>query len=99
MESLRYESAKTQLVLNRSNAFTGINVANAESALGRKIDFEIINEYRSAIAALNSGAPFMASRPDGPAQPERHELRPWSWTPCIVASAVPVGGSLTDGAW
>ncbi|MGZ8475030.1 MAG: AAA family ATPase [Candidatus Limnocylindria bacterium] len=66
MESLQYKSEKTQLVLNRSNAFTGINVANAESALGRKIDFEIINEYRSAIAALNSGAPFMASRPDGP---------------------------------
>jgi len=45
---------------------TGINVANAEAALGRKIDFEIINEYRGAISALNSGAPFMASRPDDP---------------------------------
>jgi pilus assembly protein CpaE len=66
MASLRYEPTKTLLVLNRSNAFTGINVANAESALGRKIDFEIINEYRGAISALNSGAPFMVSRPDGP---------------------------------
>jgi hypothetical protein len=54
------------LVLNRSNAYTGINVDNAESALGRKIDYQVINEYRGAISALNSGEPFMSSRPDGP---------------------------------
>ena len=66
MGSLGYPSEKIQLVLNRSNAYTGINVDNAESALGRKIDYQIINEYRGAISALNSGEPFMASRPDGP---------------------------------
>jgi pilus assembly protein CpaE len=66
MDSLGYERGKIQLVLNRSNAYTGINVDNAESALGRKIDFQIINEYRGAISALNSGEPFMSSRPDGP---------------------------------
>lgn len=64
MDSLGYEKAKVQLVLNRSNAYTGINVSNAESALGRKIDYQIINEYRGAISALNSGEPFMSSRPD-----------------------------------
>ncbi|HET6649571.1 MAG TPA: hypothetical protein VFH79_05390, partial [Candidatus Limnocylindria bacterium] len=66
MDSLGYERGKIQLVLNRSNAYTGINVDNAESALGRKIDYQIINEYRGAISALNSGEPFMSSRPDGP---------------------------------
>jgi pilus assembly protein CpaE len=66
MESLGYERGKVQLVLNRSNAYTGINVDNAESALGRKIDYQVINEYRGAISALNSGEPFMSSRPDGP---------------------------------
>jgi pilus assembly protein CpaE len=66
MDSLGYERGKIQLVLNRSNAYTGINVDNAESALGRKIDYQIINEYRGAIGALNSGEPFMSSRPDGP---------------------------------
>ena len=66
MGSLGYERSKIQLVLNRSNAYTGINVDNAESALGRKIDYQIINEYRGAISALNSGEPFMHSRPDGP---------------------------------
>ncbi|CAN5362021.1 response regulator [soil metagenome] len=66
MESLGYERGKIQLVLNRSNAYTGINVDNAESALGRRIDYQVINEYRGAISALNSGEPFMSSRPDGP---------------------------------
>ena len=66
MDSLGYQRSKIQLVLNRSNAYTGINVDNAESALGRKIDYQVINEYRGAISALNSGEPFMHSRPDGP---------------------------------
>lgn len=64
MDSLGYQKDKVQLVLNRSNAYTGINVSNAESALGRKIDYHVINEYRGAISALNSGEPFMSSRPD-----------------------------------
>ena len=66
MDSLGFARDKAQLVLNRSNAYTGINVDNAESALGRKIDYQVINEYRGAISALNSGEPFMSSRPDGP---------------------------------
>jgi pilus assembly protein CpaE len=66
MEHLGYEKGKVQLVLNRANAYTGINVSNAESALGRKIDYQIINEYRAAISSLNSGEPFMSSRPDSP---------------------------------
>jgi pilus assembly protein CpaE len=66
MDSLGYERGKAQLVLNRSNAYTGINVDNAESALGRRIDHQVINDYRGAISALNSGEPFMSSRADGP---------------------------------
>jgi pilus assembly protein CpaE len=61
---LGYEKSKVQLVLNRSNAFTGINVKNAEGALKRTIDFQIVNEYRGAISALNSGAPFMFTKAD-----------------------------------
>jgi pilus assembly protein CpaE len=61
---LGYTDDKVKLILNRSNAFTGINVKNAESALKRRIDFQIINEYRSAIGALNSGAPFMYTKAD-----------------------------------
>ena len=61
---LGYEKWKIQLVLNRSNAFTGINVKNAEGALKRTIDHQIVNEYRGAISALNSGAPFMFTKAD-----------------------------------
>jgi pilus assembly protein CpaE len=63
---LGVEGDKVRLVLNRSNAFTGINVKNAESALKRTIDHQIINEYRGAISALNSGAPFMFGKADTP---------------------------------
>jgi pilus assembly protein CpaE len=61
---LGYEKSKVQLVLNRSNAFTGINVKNAEGALKRTIDHQVVNEYRGAISALNSGAPFMFTKAD-----------------------------------
>jgi len=61
---LGYSDEKVKLILNRSNAFTGINVKNAESALKRRSDYQIVNEYRSAIGALNSGAPFMYTKAD-----------------------------------
>ena len=61
---LGYESGKLKLVLNRSNAFTGINVKSAEGALRRPIEHQIVNEYRGAISALNSGAPFMIAKAD-----------------------------------
>jgi pilus assembly protein CpaE len=64
MLHLGYPAEKVQLVLNRSNAFTGINVKNAEGALKRTIDHQVVNEYRGAISALNTGAPFMFGKAD-----------------------------------
>ena len=64
MDHLGYPAGKVQLVLNRSNAFTGINVKNAEGALKRTIEHQIVNEYRGAISALNTGAPFMFTKAD-----------------------------------
>ena len=61
---LGYEGNKLKLVLNRSNAFTGINVKSAEGALRRPIELQIVNEYRGAISALNTGAPFMIAKGD-----------------------------------
>ena len=63
---LGVEPGKVHLVLNRSNAFTGISQKNAESALKRTIEYQVINEYRGAISALNSGAPFMYTKADSP---------------------------------
>jgi pilus assembly protein CpaE len=64
MNHLGYPQSKVQLVLNRSNAFTGISVKNAEGALRRTIDHQVVNEYRGAISALNTGAPFMFTKAD-----------------------------------
>jgi pilus assembly protein CpaE len=61
---LGYEQSKLKLVLNRSNAYTGISVKSAEGALRRPIEFQIVNEYRGAISALNTGAPFMIGKGD-----------------------------------
>ncbi len=52
------------LVLNRSNAFTGISVKSVESVLKRPIEQQIGNDYRAAISSLNSGTPFMINRSD-----------------------------------
>jgi pilus assembly protein CpaE len=64
MTQLGVPRDKVQLILNRSNAFTGIAVKDAENVLKRKIEYQIVNEYRAAISALNSGAPFMFTRAD-----------------------------------
>jgi pilus assembly protein CpaE len=69
LEALRrigFDSSRLKLVLNRSNAFTGISVQAAESALKRTFESKITNEYRVAISAQNTGAPFAHSKPDAP---------------------------------
>jgi len=69
-----YEDDRVKLLLNRSNAFTGISVKNAEGALKRTIEHQIINEYRGAISALNSGAPVMFAKADSPLGRSFHDF-------------------------
>jgi pilus assembly protein CpaE len=64
--NIGYDSERVKLILNRSNAFTGINAKTAEGALRHPIDLQVLNEYRGAISALNSGAPVMFTKPDSP---------------------------------
>ncbi|MBI2764259.1 MAG: response regulator [Chloroflexi bacterium] len=59
-----YEKSKVRLLLNRSNAFTGISVQAAEGVLKRSFEHKITNEYRIAISAQNSGSPFSFTKPD-----------------------------------
>ena len=54
VDHLGYPANKVQLVLNRSNAFTGISVAAAETALKRQFESKIVNEYRTAIGRFAS---------------------------------------------
>jgi len=64
MSQLAVPEERLMLVLNRANAFTGISAKSVESVLKTQIAHQIINDYRSAISSLNSGAPFMANKPD-----------------------------------
>jgi len=64
MSSLGVPDERLLLLLNRSNAFTGISVKSVENVLRRPISQQIGNDYRSAISSLNSGTPFMVNRPD-----------------------------------
>ena len=64
MTSLAIPDERLMLVLNRSNAFTGISLKSVENVLRRNIAQQIGNDYRSAISSLNSGTPFMVNRPD-----------------------------------
>jgi pilus assembly protein CpaE len=64
MNQLQVPQERLMLVLNRANAFTGISVKSVETVLKRPIEHQVVNDYRSAISALNSGTPFMAKRPD-----------------------------------
>ena len=77
LEALRkvgFDPKRLKLVLNRSNAFTGISVGAAESALKREFETKITNEYRIAISAQNTGSPFNYSKPDSPLSKEIVEL-------------------------
>jgi pilus assembly protein CpaE len=89
MGHLGYPAGKVQLVLNRSNAFTGINVKNAEGALKRLIDHQVVNEYRGAISALNSGAPFMFTKADSPLGSSLLQFARAVDKPAAAAVAVP----------
>jgi pilus assembly protein CpaE len=64
MHQLGVPDERMMLVLNRANAFTGISAKSVESVLKTPITQQIVNDYRSAISSLNSGTPFMASKPD-----------------------------------
>jgi pilus assembly protein CpaE len=66
LEQVGVRQDRVQLVLNRSNAHTGISVEAAERVLPTRITHQVVNDYRTAISSLNSGTPFMINRPESP---------------------------------
>lgn len=64
MASLAVPDERLMLVLNRSNAFTGISTKSVENVLRRHLSQQIGNDYRTTISSLNSGTPLMLNRPD-----------------------------------
>jgi pilus assembly protein CpaE len=53
---------RLSLVMNRSNAMTGVSVKSVEAVLKRTVEHMVVNDYRAAITGLNTGRPFQAGR-------------------------------------
>ena len=104
LEALRrigFDPKRLKLVLNRSNAFTGISVGAAESALKREFETKITNEYRTAISAQNTGSPFSAAKPDSPLGKEIVALAQaidTTFAPQLPATAGAAPGTARAGA-
>jgi pilus assembly protein CpaE len=55
---------RVHLVLNRSTAATGIDVSSAEDALSKRIDHQVVNDFKAGVGSVNSGNPVLLGRPD-----------------------------------
>lgn len=64
--AIGYPEHKLAIVLNRADSSGGFDKADVESALGARIDYEIVSDGRLVIAANNEGVPFVTSSPDAP---------------------------------
>ncbi len=61
MNRLGYESGKVHLLLNRGTAHSGLDMSSVDSVAVRPIEFRLPNDYKAALAAINSGAPFIGT--------------------------------------
>jgi pilus assembly protein CpaE len=64
LHRIGFQADRLRMILNRSNAFTGISPGAAESALKRRFEAQVENDYRVAITAQNNGTPFAFNKPD-----------------------------------
>jgi pilus assembly protein CpaE len=60
-ERLGYGEDKIRIVLNKADSAHGITLADVEQSIGRKVDFTIGSDARTAIHAMNQGRPFAAT--------------------------------------
>jgi pilus assembly protein CpaE len=64
LHRIGFQADRLRMILNRSNAFTGISPGAAESALKRRFEAQVTNDYRIAITAQNTGMPFAYNKSD-----------------------------------
>jgi pilus assembly protein CpaE len=83
-ERLGYADEKIRVVLNKADSAHNITIADLEGSIGRKVDFTIGSDARTAVHALNHGQPFAAA--NGNAQISRD----------IIAIARAVGAPALD---
>jgi pilus assembly protein CpaE len=55
-------SERVRLVLNRTSDNGALRVSQIERALGRRVDFQVMSDYRTMAAAMNSGVPVSTVR-------------------------------------
>jgi pilus assembly protein CpaE len=65
MAQVGIPSDRLSLVMNRSNAMTGVSVRSVEAVLKRTIEHLVVNDYRAAITGLNTGRPFQGKVESG----------------------------------
>lgn len=53
---------RIRIVLNRTSDHGALLVSQIERALGRTIDFQVMSDYRTVAAAMNSGVPVSSVR-------------------------------------
>jgi len=65
-EALGYETDRLHLVLNRTGSGTGIDNADVEKALGRKVEFTLPTAGRALTLSINRGRPLCLQEPRSP---------------------------------
>jgi pilus assembly protein CpaE len=90
MSDIGVPDERIHLVLNRSNASTGISVKAAEGAIKRPIAHQVANDYRTAMVSLNSGEPFMMTRRESTLGKALRTFAEAIGEPTVGAAAAPV---------
>jgi pilus assembly protein CpaE len=54
---------RTRVLLNRTSESSVLPPAHIEHVLGRRIDFQLVSDYRAVAAAVNAGVPLARLRP------------------------------------
>jgi pilus assembly protein CpaE len=65
-DAIGYPPTKLATILNRSDSAGGFDKGDVETALGHKIDYEVVSDGRLVVAANNEGVPFVSGSPDAP---------------------------------
>jgi pilus assembly protein CpaE len=60
-ERLGYSDERLRIVLNKADSVHNITLADVEGSIGRKVDYIVGSDARTAIHAMNNGAPFVAA--------------------------------------
>ncbi len=63
LETLSYNLEEWSVLLNRAHSKTGIRQRDVEQVLGRKVDYEVGNDFAFVDRAANEGVPFVQKAP------------------------------------